>query len=291
MIQIRAHCVALILLLVCLIPLSSSAQKTLIYTDKDADFKFGMELFAKEKFGAAQKVFQKVIESNRPQTEERVDAEFYAAICALELFNEDAEFLLSQFILKHPESKHIKMAYFNMGNYQYRKKKFKEAIAYYEKVDPSDLNNTQLSEYYFKFGYSYFSKQEYEKAQKLFFEIKDVDNKYAAPANYYYSHIAYLNKNYETAQKGFLKLSGNPNFGPLIPYYIAQIYYLQGKYDEVIAYAPKLLDSANVKRAPEIAHILGDAYYKKNKFKEAIPYFEQYLKGGKTTREDAYQIA
>lgn len=291
MIQIRAHCAAFFILLISFIPFTSFAQKTLIYTDKDVDFKMGMELFAKEKYGAAQKIFQKVIETNRPQTEERVDAEFYAAICALELFNEDAEFLLSQFILKHPESKHIKMAYFNMGNYQYRKKKFKEAIAYYEKVDPSDLNNSQLSEYYFKLGYSYFSKQDYEKAQKLFFEIKDVDNKYATPANYYYSHIAYLNKNYETAQKGFSKLSGNPNFGPLVPYYIAQIYYLQGKYDEVIAYAPKLLDSANVKRAPEIAHILGDAYYKKNKYKEAIPYFELYLKGGKTSREDAYQIA
>lgn len=288
----RAICAALIFLLSLIYAPSSYAQKTTIYTDKDADFKLGMELFAKEKYGAAQNIFQKVIASTKPQTEERVDAEYFTAICALELFNEDAEYLLTQFVQKHPESKHIKMAYFNMGNFQYRKKRFKEAIVYYEKVDPSHLSNTQLSDYYFKLGYSYFSKQEYEKAQKLFFEIKDVDNKYAAPATYYYSHIAYLNKNYETAQKGFLRLSGNPNFGPLVPYYIAQIYYMQGKYDEVIAYAPGLLDSANVKRAPEIAHLLGDAYYKKNKYKEAIPYFEKYLKqAGKVSREDSYQIA
>ncbi|MBL0047826.1 MAG: tetratricopeptide repeat protein [Bacteroidetes bacterium] len=288
----RAICAALIFLLSLIYAPPSSAQKTIIYTDKDADFKLGMELFAKEKYGAAQKVFQKVIESAKPQTEERVDAEYYTAICALELFNDDAEYLLTQFVQKHPESKHIKMAYFNMGNFQYRKKRFKEAIVYYEKVEPSQLSNSQLSDYYFKLGYSYFSKQAYEKAQKLFFEIKDVDNKYAAPATYYYSHIAYLNKNYETAQKGFLKLSGNPNFGPLVPYYIAQIYYMQGKYDEVISYAPGLLDSANVKRAPEIAHLLGDAYYKKNKYKEAIPYFEKYLKqAGKVSREDSYQIA
>ena len=119
------------------------------------------------------------------------------------------------------------------------------------------------------------------QAQKLFFEIKDVDNKYTAPALYYYSHIAYLNKNYETAQKGFLKLSDNPNFGPLVPYYIAQIYYLQGKYDEVINYAPALLDSANIKRQPEIAHLLGDAYFKKSKYTEALPYFEKYQKSFK----------
>ncbi len=292
MTQIRAYSAAIFILLLLIFTSPLIAQRTTIYTDKDADFKLGMELFAKEKFGAAQKVFQKVIESNRPQTEERVDAEYFSAICALELFNDDAEFLLSQFVKMHPESKHIKSAYFNMGNFQYRKKRYKEAIAYYEKVDPLDLTNNQLSEYYFKLGYSYFSKQKYEQAQKLFFEIKDVDNKYAAPATYYYAHIAYLNKNYETAQKGFLKLSSNPNFGPLVPYYIAQIYYLQGRYDEVISYAPGLLDSANIKRAPEIAHLLGDAYYKKNMYKDAIPYFELYLKqAGKVAREDSYQIA
>ncbi len=292
MTQMRAHCAAIIFLLFTFFSNQASAQKTTIYIDKDADFKLGMELFAKEKYGAAQKLFQKVIENNKPQTEERVDAEYYSAICALELFNDDAEYQLTQFVQKHPESKHIKLAYFSMGNFQYRKKRFKEAVYYYEKLAPSDLNNNQLSEYYFKLGYSYFSKQEYDKAQKLFYEIKDVDNKYAAPATYYYSHIAYLNKNFESAQKGFLRLSSNPNFGPLVPYYIAQIYYLQGKYDEVIAYAPGLLDSANIKRAPEIAHILGDAYYKKNKYKEAIPYFEKYLKqAGKISREDSYQIA
>ena len=290
--QKRAIYASLFLFLNCIFSLSALAQKTTIYTSKDADFKLGMELFEKEKYGAAQKTFQKVIEINNPQTEERVDAEYFSAICALELFNEDAEYLLSNFILKHPESKHVKMAYFNMGNFQYRKKKYKEAIVYYEKVDPTDLNNNQLSEYYFKLGYSYFSKQQYDKAQKLFFEIKDVDTKYSAPATYYYSHIAYLNKNYETAQKGFLKLSKDANFGPLVPYYIAQIYYAQGRYDDVIAYAPGLLDSANVKRAPEIAHLLGDAYYKKNKYKEALPYFEKYLKSvPKMTREDNYQIA
>jgi TolA-binding protein len=292
MTQIRALVATIFILFQIVLASSVWAQKTSIYTDKDADFKLGMELFAKEKYGAAQKLFQKVIESNRPQTEERVDAEYFSAICALELFNDDAEFLLYQFVLKHPESKHIKMAYFNMGNFHYRKKRYKDAIASYEKVDPRDLNNNQLSEYYFKLGYCYFSKQKYEQAQKLFFEIKDVDNKYSAPATYYYAHIAYINKNYETAQKGFLKLSNNPNFGPLIPYYVAQIYYMQGRYDEVISYAPGLLDSANVKRAPEIAHLLGDAYYKKNKYKESIPYFEIYLKqAGKVSRDDSYQIA
>lgn len=292
MIQIRAPRASLILLFLCFIFIPSYAQKTTIYTDKDASFKLGLELFEKEKFGSAQKLFQKYLENSKAQTEETIDAEYYSAICALELFNEDAEYLLRNFVTRHPESKHIKMAYFNMGNFQYRKKRYKEAIVYFEKVNPLDLTNTQLTDYYFKLGYSYFSRQNYEKAQKLFFEIKDVDNKYTAPALYYYSHIAYLNKNYETAQKGFLKLSDNPNFGPLVPYYIAQIYYLQGKYDEVINYAPALLDSANIKRQPEIAHLLGDAYFKKSKYTEALPYFEKYQKSAsQLSRGDYYQIA
>ena len=139
-----------------------------------------------------------------------------------------------------------------MGKFQYRKKKYKKAAAWLKKVDLYDLSNDELAEYYFKLGYSYFMIDSTGKAGKAFYEIKDSDTKYAVPSQYYFSHIAYTNKNYETALQGFLKLTSNDIFAPLVPYYITQIYYMQNKYDKVIEYAPKLLDSATSKRFPEI---------------------------------------
>ena len=66
------------------------AQKTTIYTHKDAEFEKAVELFQKEKYGAAQKSFTNVIESHTDhQSLVRIDAEYYYAICAIELFHKD----------------------------------------------------------------------------------------------------------------------------------------------------------------------------------------------------------
>ena len=268
------------------------AQKTMIYVDQDAEFKTGIELFQKEKYGAAQRSFSKVIESHHNlQSLVRIDAEFYKAVCAIELFNKDGELYLKQFVKDHPESPKVKTANFYLGNYNYTKKKYKDAIKWFEKVDIYDLTTDDLAEFYFKRGYSYFSTENQDLAKKDFYQIKDIDNKYAASAKYYFAHIAYTEKNYETALQDFLKLQKNETFRTVVPYYIAQLYYLQRKYDDVIVYAPALLDSANTKRAPEIARIIGESYYNTSRYNEALPYLKKYEKAVHSlSRKDNYEL-
>ncbi len=282
------------LLLIVLITIYSSvySQNTAIYNFKDRNYENALELFNKQKYGNAQERFLKVIDSYKNEHNNiKTDAEYFYAICAVELFNADAEYLLSKFIAKHPESPRRKAAYYQMGKYKYRKKKYNDAIEWFNKIDPYDLNNEQLSEFYFKLGYSYFMTKDYDKSGKAFYEIKDTDSKYSIPAIYYYAHISYINKNYETALQGFLKLKENELFGPIVPYYIVQIYYLQKKYDEIIDYAPAVLDSATTKRTPEIARIIGEAYFNTKKYNEAIPYLELYKSKSKYfNREDIYQL-
>jgi tetratricopeptide (TPR) repeat protein len=270
---------------------SGFAQQSQIYKDADADFKTGIELFQKEKYNAAQKSFVKVIETHPPQSLVRIDAEYYKAICAAELFNKDGEFYLKQFVKDHPESPKVKSAYLYLGFYNYRKKKWREAIDWFEKVDIYDLTTEQLPEFYFKRGYSNFALNKYSEAKKDFYELKDVENAYSTPSKYYYAHIVYTEKNYETALTEFSKLQKDEMFGPVVPYYIAQIYYLQGRYTEVIAYVPDLLDTAVTKRVPELAKVLGESYFRKNKFKEALPYLKKYEKSvGTLQRPENYQM-
>jgi tetratricopeptide (TPR) repeat protein len=282
-----------LIFLFCFSAAAVNAQQTLIYTHADAEFKTAIELYQKEKFGAAQKSFVKVIETHPdPNSLVRIDAEYYNAICAIELFNKDGELYLKQFVKDHPESPKVKAAYFYLGKYNYRKKKWREAIDWFQKVDVYDLTTEELSEFYFKRGYSYFTTEKLAEAKKDFYEIKDVDNNYAGAAKYYYAHIAYTEKNYETALTDFLKLQQNESFGPVVPYYIAQLYYLQKKYEQVIAYAPAVLDSANTKRAPELAKVLGESYYRLGKYSEAIPFLKRYEKSaGKLARADQYELA
>lgn len=258
---------------------SGYAQKTAIYDQPSEFYQSALALYNKQQYGPSQNLFQKSIDLvSDPYSIMRINAEYYKALCAVELFNDDAELLLLQFINKHPESMHIKHIYFQLGVFQYRKKGYKRSLHSFQKVDVYDLTKEEQIEFYFKRGYAYFKRDSIALAKKNFFEIINKEGKYQPPAMYYYSHIAYIEKNYETALKGFLSLKDNTAFKPVIPYYVTHIYYMQKKYNELLEVAPKLLESSTPKRQPEIARLIGEAYYRTGKYEQSIPYLERYYK-------------
>lgn len=283
----------------------SWAQEGSYSTSGLEQYRKGVELFDKEKYASSKSVFEDFIEHNSNDHQKLlVDANYYKALCAVHLFNNDAEFLLSNFIVSFPESPRVKELYFVMGNFQYRKKKYSKAIKWYKIVDEFELSEEEGIEYNFKLAYSYFMKGKakispekptnkyIDLASERFLKIKDGDNKYAIPAKYFYAHIAFGNKKYETALRDFKALEEDDLFGSIVPYYIIQIYYFQNKNNEVVAYGPRLLDSLSTRRIPEISRILGEAYYKTERFAQAIPYLKKYQEGGPSfTRSDVYQLA
>jgi TolA-binding protein len=285
--------ISLIIILLCVVSHLVSGQKTTIYNDQNANYNTALELYDKEKFSAAQEIFSTVLKNSEDRKSEiTVNAQYYHAICALELFNIDAENLLIEFIYAFPESPKVKLAYFHLGRYKFRKKKYDEATNWFNKMDIYDLNDAELAEYYFKRGYSYFQEEQLEKASKAFYEIKDADTKYTSPSRYYYGHIAYLQKKYQSALETFLSLSNNEKFAPIVPYYITQIYFLQKKYAQVIEYAPALLENSIPKRAPEIARLIGEAFYHTKQYEKAIPYLKSFNKqrAYAANRADKYQL-
>lgn len=274
---------------------SIDAQKTMVYDRPGASYQEALALFNKEQYGSAQKLFQEVIVGIAdPYSNMRINSEYYNAICAVELFNNNAEVLLLDFIDKHAESTHIKYIYFQLGKFQFRKKSYRRAVKSFEEVDIYDLSETDREEYYFKAAYSYFRLDSIRLAKKYFYELLNKkESKYRDPATYYYSHIAYTDGNYSTALKGFLSLKDNESFKPIIPYYITHIYYLQENYDELLKFAPVLLDKSIESRKPEIARLIGEAYYHKGEYEKAIPYLDQYyeLAGGTASEGSRYQMA
>lgn len=274
------------LLLLC-IGLSLHAQKSLNHYTNSELWKSALEQFESKNYGVARHEFSEFIKrETRVSSDRAIQAEYYKALCAVELFRPDAEEEMKAFIRKHPESNKIQSAYFQLGRQQYRNKKYNSALVWFEQVDPYQLHHRDLTEFHFKMGYSYFKRNELESARKHFYEIIEVSGDYNAPANYYYAHIAYMNKNYQTALKGLKKLEGNKTFAPIVPYYITQIYYLQEKYQQLLEYAPQFIDDASVKRGAEISKMVGLAHYQMKEYGKAIPYLK---KGEKSMiREDRF---
>lgn len=268
------------------------AQESIALLTPERTFRHGMELYEKQKFGAAQVCFESVLSDNQlNNTLIMADAMYYDAMCALRLSQKDAENLVNNFLAKYPEATNANNIRFETGRYFYTAKRFRDASRWFDKVDKARLNAEDQAEYYFKSGYAYFMTDDLEKARYAFNEIKDIDTRYTPPAIYYYSHIAYTQQNYETALEGFKKLETDETFSPIVPYYIVQILYLQKKYDELIDYAPGKLETVSEKRLPETAHLIGDAYFKKGLYTEAVPYLERYRdKTPSMSNEDVYVL-
>ncbi len=269
------------------------SQNSGVYTFYGTKFRKGMELYEKEKYGAARNFFEKSLDEMGDRTPGlKAEAQYYLAMSSVELQNLDAENLVYRFAMENPESPLINKAYFRLANYMYIKKDWPKTISYYNKVDRFYLDKEELSQYYFQKGYAYYVRNDYENARVAFYEIKDDESRYSSPALYYYSHIAYIQENYETALNGFLKLVDDETFSPVAPYYISQIYYLQKKFDKVIEFAPPLMETVSDKRASEMAKIIGESYFYLGKYEESVPYLEQYRDAvGKISIDDKYQLA
>jgi len=248
-------------------------------------------LFEKEKYSPAQHLFEKFIQSTEDShSEVRIEAEFYVALCAIQLYHSNAAALLQNFIMRYPESVFINQAYFQLAKYQFRKRNYEKVLEGLEGVELLDLTKDQGAEYYFKKGYSEFQLEKFDEASASFYEIKDTDNPYVSAARYYYAHLAYEAANYQTALIDFKKVESDPQFGPLVPYYITQLYYLQDNYNALLAYAPAVLDSAPPKREIEIKKLIGSAYYETSQYDKAIPYLKDYLDRKQGKDQDYYEL-
>ena len=247
------------------------------------------KLFQKEQFGAARSEFREFVNDftdyNNPIY---VKALYYEGLSALALYNNDAIILLQDFNLRYPENIFKKEIWFKLGQYYYSKKKHKQALVWFNKLDPQDFNYKEKEELLFKKGYSFFKEGEPELARSCFYDIKDGETQYADPSLYYYSHIAYQNKKYQLALNGFLKLEQSEKFSSVVPYYIAQIYYLQKKYEEVGQYTSNFVGDKNIFNKKDLNYLIGDAFYRIKKYDEATPYLERHNKSSETTRAEDY---
>lgn len=268
----------------------ATAQRPAHYEHPDADLVHAQELFDKAKYGAAQYELERVVDRIRdPYNGTRTEAEFLSAICAVRLFHDDAAHRLLAFIDRHPENFHVQAVQLELFRHFFNQKRWSDALAYAAKVDATALGASDREEFAFKKGYALFQSGDLDKALIEFSKVKDGTSLFAAPATYYAAHINYTKRNYESALQGFEKLKTDENFGRIVPYYIAQIQFLQGHYDALLAYTkPLLAEGDGGRRSGDINRLAGEAYFRTGQYKEALPYLEKSLQRVGVERGDRY---
>lgn len=282
--------VILIIAIQLLLCVNIKAQQT---ENQDPAIPNAHDLYIKNHYSPARFTYSKLVSPDDLLLKYDADKDFYLSSSAAELQHGDAATLLEEFLKKHPQSTRTNRAWLQLGHLYFRNNSFKSALDAYNKVSTGDMDKEERAEYTFKRGYSYFRSDDMDKAATYFAQIKDKQTKYTGPANYYYAHIMYASGNYETALRDFQKLKNDETFKSVVPYYIIQIYYVQGKYDEMLAIAEPYLKSTKNKRTNEMLRLVADVQYRRGNFKEAISLMEEYAKTGsnKMTREDHYMLA
>jgi len=283
-----------------LISIITNAQTTAYYTYNVA-FKKAIELYENGKFAAAADKFNEVEKSNitSPNTSNtdlsnlKTDAQYLMAMCALQLDNDDAEEQFLQFIKQHPESPKTKQAYYQIGKSYFNKNNYEAALIWFKKVNSLDLSFNDNTEYRFITAYAYLETKDYEAAKPLFGLIKDSPSAYSEQATYYYAYIAYLQKNYKLALSNFERLKGSKNYENSYPYYIAAIYFLDKRYDDVLAYTIPILKNTEQINSTEMLRIVAASYFAKADYVNAAKYYQSFMASDNNSTQnyqDSYQI-
>ncbi|HRZ98646.1 MAG TPA: hypothetical protein P5084_13910, partial [Paludibacter sp.] len=254
------------------------SQQTLIYTNPDYLFNQGKELFAQRKYAASYRSFEEFLKSTEEiQAGQIQEAEFYLAANSFELRKDNAEAILKDFFYKHPYTPFYDKTNLMLGMLEYENKDYSDALIYFNNIDPKRLGLRERTDYMFAMGYSCLQTKNYTQALSIFKKLKEMNTRYNLAATYYYAYSEYTVGNYQAALPEFVKIENNPAYSRIVPYYIAQIYYLQKDYTKFYEKADYLLkNNPNNNNNGEIYRILGEIAYEKKNYASAITNFRKY---------------
>jgi TolA-binding protein len=283
-----------------LLSISSLAQQTRFYTDPEEKFKEAKEYFQKGQYSLAYPLLRELRQSvretdkaNLPVTVQEIN--YYTIVCALKQNEERAEDEASEYIDIEKNTARVEMMNYHLGEYYFRTEKFADAARRYEQTNIANLSNEEISDMKFHQGYSYFTLQRFREAKPLFNSIRTIkDDPNYIDANYYYGFLAFRDAQYSDALESFKIVENEKNYGTVVPYYIAQIYYIQGKKEESIAYIQNKLQSGSSSQYYdlELKQLIGHAYFEKKEYAKALPYLEDYVgRSKKVRREDLYELS
>lgn len=259
------------------ISLHVSAQHQLSLTRQERLFQKGTELIAHSEYGAARKVFTEYLETASSGDPRRSEAEYFVAFSALNLNNNDGEKLIDNFISNNPSSPKAGTAYFDLANFFYNEKNYSKAIQYYKKSDFPGLTSGQQTDGRFKWGYSYFNLKKLNEALEQFNLIKNQSGEYGPAANYYAGFIEYSKGDHDAALTDLKRAESNPSYATVVPFLIANVYYKQKKYDELLSYAASVKGRKDISNPKEFSMLVAEAYYFKGDYAKAAPAYEEYF--------------
>lgn len=275
------------------------AQPTNTITDPEKKYKEAKELFVKEQFALAYPLLKELKEqypdnSISNHTYLNNDVNYFYTVCELKLVQPVAEDEAKQYIAVVSNEPRRQLMSYHLAKFYFTKEDFSNAITYYERAGLDNLSNEEIADAKFERAYCYFNLKKFEEAKPLFDEIHQLPgNKYYFAANYYYGFISYYDRQYNEALKAFKLVETREEYKGVVPYYIAEIYYFQGKKDESLRYGESVLArGGTLYYEKEMKLLMGQLHFERKEFAKALPLLEYYVDhSDKVDKEILYEVS
>lgn len=281
------------------IAVAATAQPTNAVTDPEKKYKDAKELFVREQFALAYPLFKELKQqypdnSISNHTYLNDDVNYFLVVCGLKLMQDVAEEEAKQYVEVVANEPRRQLMSYHLAKYYFAKDDFNNAINYYERAGLDNLSNDEIADTKFEKAYCYFNLKQFDEAKPLFDEVHQLPkNKYYIPANYYYGFLCYKDRQYNEALKAFRLVETREEYKGVVPYYIAEIYYFQGKKEEALRYGESVLArGGNLVYDKEMKLLMGQLHFEKKNFTKALPLLEYYVNNSdKVDKEVLYELS
>ncbi|MGL4520051.1 MAG: tetratricopeptide repeat protein [Phocaeicola sp.] len=207
---------------------------------------------------AGDKLYEQVCEEYARKSEQRIER-------------------LQYYLNQYPDSRHTNRVTALMAAAYFEQKSYREAIALYRSIDLEQLATEERDLAIFQLGSAYLEVENLREAAIWFTLLQDISQPYSSDARYYLAYLAYAEKRYDEALRGFVSLQNDATYGRLVPYYLGEIYLIKGAYGEARQLAENYLNNhAADTYKVEMHRIGGEALFGLKSYSEAIPPLAYY---------------
>ena len=285
------HKKILIQLCLALASFSVSGQKSFQFDAADRLFAEGKDFFELKNYaGCIDKLeaYQKVA-SNPDLIQE---ADYMLAFIAYEQGKRDAVDILESYLKKYPDSYHGDEACLLIGSGYFENGDYWQAVNWLADARVDALNVEQQEALHYRLAFSQMQNDNLKDARFNFLVAKGFEGVHLQAATYYIAYIDYAAGKYSDALREFNELRNNPEYREQANYFIAQISFVEERYDETVRLTERLLraypDSEN---NTELYRIAGTSYYHLGNQDRAIEMLRRYVESVETpTRGELYLL-
>jgi TolA-binding protein len=278
-------------LILCLLFLNATAQKSAIYSSDLEEYSTAISLYKNQQYQSAQIIFGKIMVDKKPEfASMQEDCNYYFATCAIHLNQENADGLMEEFIENYPTNPKQNEASMKVASFYFGQSNYPKALEWFDKVDERNVSDDDIDRFNFQNGYCHFMAKDKKRADLFFNKVLNSSD-YGSQAKYYLGFMAYENDDYAAASKQFDQVAGDDKYKEKLSYFQADMNFKQGKFQKAIDLGSVAMQKSTALEKSELNKIIGESYFNLKQYDKALPYLKEYRgQKGKWSNTDFYQL-